>query len=88
MKYNDQGIINLIGAIISQAENDIKAPWPKSGCYCHDRSRWALDAIHFFSGKWFKKLAMGSDEEILKQMHLREFFKDQKSKDKLLNYFL
>lgn len=48
MKYNDQGIINLMGAIIEQAENDIKKPWGVSGYSIAEDTRNALDAIRFF----------------------------------------
>ena len=72
MKYNDQGIINLMGAIIEQAENDIKKPWGVSGYSIAEDTRNALDAIHFFSSDWYKKLSMGSDLYILKRVGLSD----------------
>lgn len=88
-KYNSDDIINLMGAIIKRAADDIAGAWPISGSKQSRREhrRQAQDAINFFVSDYFKKMSMGSDDLILIDLGLADFFKDRESVNRLRSLF-
>lgn len=61
-KYDDDGIINLAGAIVQTAVYDLDPDLGNKSLNGHaniQRYRAGLDALHFVRTNWFKLLTLG-----------------------------